>query len=160
MLTKDQLQDALLVAIRNLKEKDGSLLRNDANERAITHKLAEYLEPHFSENGGWDIDCEYNRDEHDTKKLRYLADQTVSQEDTDGQTVFPDIIVHHREQKGRTANLLVVEVKKSRSREGTDRDKKKLRAFKTDPNLEYQFAVSIVLKVGDEWEGAPTIDFV
>ena len=95
-----------------------------------------------------------------TKKLRHRADELVKKEDTDASTVFPDIIVHHREKRGRTANLLVVEVKKSNNREGVDQDKEKLRAFKTDTDLEYQFAASVVLKVGDKWQDEATIEFI
>ena len=46
-------------AIRALLVKDQDLLALQANERSISHKLAEYLRKEIGEE--YDVDCEYNR---------------------------------------------------------------------------------------------------
>jgi hypothetical protein len=54
--------------------------------------------------------------------------------------VYPDIIVHKR---GRTSNLLVIEVKKGSSPVGRQCDLEKLDAYRRQ--LKYEFAVAITL---------------
>jgi hypothetical protein len=70
-----------------------------------------------------------------TKRLRNPQAEQCPTDDTDAQTIYPDIIVHHRG-KGNE-NLLVIEAKKSSSRLGTDRDKEKLEAFGQQLGYEY-----------------------
>jgi hypothetical protein len=48
----------LEAAIISLLEEDHYLIQNNVSERAITHKLAEYLQKEFPE---YKVDCEYNR---------------------------------------------------------------------------------------------------
>ena len=48
----------LEIALSELIERDSFLFEADANERSITHKLAEYLQAQFQD---WNVDCEYNR---------------------------------------------------------------------------------------------------
>ena len=155
MVTKNWVRGKLEAAIQELKAKDWRLLENDANERAITHKLAQFLDPLFP---GWDVDCEYNKDGHKPKRLMTLSVRKERLDNTDGASVFPDIIVHHRGKKGAASNLIVIEVKKSSSRENTNRDIEKLRAFKGE--LKYQFAVSMVLEVKHRWAEDAQIEFM
>ena len=96
-----------------LGERD--LLEADANERSITHKLAEYLQGVFPE---WNVDCEYNRLGDKIKRLP--AAQPSSTDDTQGRSIFPDIIVHRRR---TNENLLVVEVKKTTNKLLGDEEK-------------------------------------
>jgi CRISPR/Cas system-associated exonuclease Cas4 (RecB family) len=107
-------------------------LLTDVNERSLTHKLAEYLEAGFA---GWDVDCEYNRN-HETPKVLHLVGSETRTDNTDAKTVFPDIIVHERV---TDYNLLVIEVKKSTSRETDHRDLAKLQLFRGE--LGYRYAV-------------------
>jgi hypothetical protein len=77
-----------------------------------THRLALYLQDTFK---GWDVDCEYNRNRYDTKKLImgddiHLKVETTQTDDEQGKTVYPDIIVHRR---GTDHNLLVSEVQRT-----------------------------------------------
>ena len=111
-------------AEEKLRRTDRFLLRNDVNERSITHKLAQHLEKYFR---GWDVDCEYNRvgTELMTKRLRSPGAEQCHTDDTDAQTIYPDIIVHRRGKENQ--NLLVIEAKKSSSRSGTSRDEEKPR---------------------------------
>lgn len=134
------VRSALKSALQELLEIDGHLLKTDCNERSITHRLAVHLAKHFPNH---DIDCEYNRDGHDTKKLQLSKmPSMVSTDASDAATVFPDVIVHVR---GCSCdNLLVVELKKSSSSVNSDRDLEKLRAFKRQ--LGYTFAVHVVVE--------------
>lgn len=142
----NNIERSVQVALDRLFDRDAELLRNDLNERTITHKLAEYLEPEFP---GWNVDCEYNRNHNQTKRLRSLASKVASIDNTDGISVFPDIIVHKRM---TDENLLVIEVKKSTSRESSDFDKQKLLAFKEE--LKYQHALFLHVTTGNKEPGA------
>lgn len=149
-MKSEQIQTAIKGALEALMRHDRYLLEIDANERTISHRLALYLESYFE---GWDVDCEYNRNHDDTKRLELEARQ-VSDEDLEAVTVYPDIIVHKR---STDENLLVIEIKKSSSREDVNYDYKKLRGFKTE--LGYIRAVFICLKVGGD-AGLKTVDYV
>ena len=45
----EDIKNSLQKAIKKLKQKDCLLLKNDANERSISHKLAEYLQQEFQD---------------------------------------------------------------------------------------------------------------
>ena len=128
-------------AIVNLYRYDRELLEVDANERSITHKLAEHLQKEFPE---WHVDCEYNRRGFDTKKLLEnisFPTENNSSDDTEARTVFPDIIVHKRT---TPLNLLVIEVKKDNNNDSTI-DIQKLMAFGHDQNYCYRFGLFVRL---------------
>jgi hypothetical protein len=61
-----RLERQVIQAAESLVTHDGYLLACDLNERSITHKFAEHLQRKFPE---WNVDCEYNRDYHDPKRL-------------------------------------------------------------------------------------------
>jgi hypothetical protein len=61
--------------------------------------------------------------------------------------VFPDIIVHRRQQK---ENLLVIEAKKSGN--ANDLDRKKLHAFMSDNHYEYAFAVLLSFDTSESYD--------
>jgi hypothetical protein len=124
-------------AIKIFLEKDIILLKNDSSERSITHKLACYLEKYFPK---WDVDCEYNRNLIDTKKLK---DTCKNSSDENGSPVFPDIIIHKRMTK---KNYVVIEVKKTTNPESDECDIQKLEAFINE--LGYQYGLFIRFKVG------------
>ena len=133
-------------AIGKLLAKDGFLIRNDVNERSITHWLASHLQREFP---SWQVDCEYNRNHEDPKTLCLPRRNDLGSDDTHARTVFPDIIVHSR---NRDDNLLVMEVKKSTNPDpqSEEFDKRKLKAFKKE--LGYRFAVFISLATDGEAE--------
>ena len=148
-MEKIYIEKAINHALEKLILSDSDLLIYDANERSISHRLAIYLENSFQ---GWNVDCEYNRDEHNSKRLQLPPKDTKS-DDIEAKTVFPDIIVHKR---GTNQNLLVIEMKKStnsQGEEGKKFDLQKLKAFKTQ--LNYKFAIFIELgpklKTSIEW---------
>lgn len=135
--TKVAIRRALDAALDALLERDAYILETDANERAISHRLAIYLEQHFPD---WNVDCEYNRNHDDPKRLK-VPRQDVPNDDTQARTVFPDIIIHKRD---TDENLVVIEIKKTTSQEPDDFDLRKLNAFKEQ--LGYKYAVFV--KVG------------
>lgn len=94
-----RITHCLDIALGHLFACDANLLRQDASEWAIAHRLAVYLEPQLS---GWNIDCEYNRKGYGLDPKRNHDDRAIR----------PDIIVHHRGHGSPAHNLLVVEMKK------------------------------------------------
>ena len=138
----DAVREGLLAALRTFGLRDSYLLRHDLHERTLTHKLAEYIQPLFPD---WNVDCEYNRDGHDPKRVRIAAPAPLHEDE--GSNVFPDIIIHRR--GTNEYNILVLEAKKSR--DGGDgineRDRQKVEAFIAD--LKYRYGALVVFHVGD-----------
>jgi hypothetical protein len=137
----EQPPGALVVlALSDLLENDEYLLFRDVNERSITHRFAMYLQTYFED---WDVDCEYNRDGVDPKRLGHLG-LNPGEADDQAQTVFPDVIVHRR---GTNANFLVMEFKKSTNPADRNADVRKLREYKAQ--LGYQYALFVELGIGE-----------
>ena len=132
-----QIEDALNRAIGTFVECDSHLLAADANERSISHRIAIYLE---QEMPGYNVDCEYNRDGFDVKRLQ-LAPSLTSTDNDEAVTVFPDIIVHRRGNNDQ--NLLVVEMKKAAAGSNLTYDRQKLHAFQRD--LKYTWAAHLII---------------
>ncbi|NIJ79283.1 hypothetical protein [Xanthomonas cannabis] len=128
-------------ALSELLVNDPDLLGIDANERSITFRFAMYLQQYFT---GWTVDCEYNRDGVEPKRLGHLELYPDS-EDDEAKTVFPDVIVHRRQTK---ENLLVLEFKKSTSRVDRQIDLRKLRGYKQQ--LGYEHALFVEVGTGGE----------
>jgi hypothetical protein len=135
--TEDEIRSAVSAAIAALCADDRHLLDANASERSMSHMLAVHLISRFP---GYEIDCEYNRDGFDVKKLM-LSDRSVTVDQLDAVTVFPDIIVHKRGRQDQ--NLLVLEMKKASSAVAHDHDMEKLSAFKSE--LKYRFAALVVI---------------
>lgn len=124
-------------ALDKLFELDAHILEADASERSMSHRLAVHLMPELP---GYDIDCEYNRDGFDVKRLElYGRDNT--DENMEAVTVFPDIVVHRR--GTNDTNLLVIEMKKGSSIISSEYDMLKLRAFRRELNYRYAAHVTI-----------------
>lgn len=136
-MDKKVVENKLTRAYQRLVRDDIYLFTADVNERSITHKLAEYLQVEFFE---YHVDCEYNRDGIDPKKLDFSVSTTQS-DDTEASTVYPDIIVHHR---GTSNNIVVIEAKKLNI--NLDLDRNKLRLYKD--RLGYQYAYAVVFPIG------------
>ena len=117
---------AVLSALRQLLSEDAYLLENDANERSISHRFGIYLQLQLPQ---WHVDCEYNRDGVEPKRIRFLG-LSPDDEDTEGRTVFPDIVAHIRDTR---QNYLVIEIKKSTSTVDRSVDFDKLRRVQTEP---------------------------
>lgn len=155
---KDKIKEIIYSCIEELYTKDSDLLFNDVSERAITHKLAEYLQTRFPE---YHVDCEYNRDyergKGEPKYLNIIREQApyrkheIRADNLDTLlevSTYPDIIVHRRLTNEK--NLIVIEVKKDNSRITEDFDLIKLRAFTSkndENNYKYKFGVFIELPI-------------
>lgn len=144
-MTAKQVYDCLNRAIAALFREDSYLLKVDASERSISHRLAVHLTSEFPD---YDVDCEYNREGFDVKRLALSPQPTQSDEDS-AVTVFPDIVVHRRGTNDH--NLIVLEMKKESSTVSAEHDNKKLSAFVRE--MGYVYAVHITVGI-DPW-GAP-----
>jgi len=136
-MNKSQLEGKIDSAINMLIENDSHLLAIDINERSISHRLALYLQQQFI---GWDVDCEYNRNGDDTKRLFlsahiHMPDDKVQTNNTKGEIVIPDIIIHHR---GTNDNLLVIEMKKTSSNVSNEFDLFKLKEYGNQLGYKYR----------------------
>lgn len=148
-LSADQLEylgrhppgKAVALALSELLAYDHDLLDINANERSITFRFAMYLQPRFP---GWTVDCEFNRDGVEPKRLGHLELYPDS-EDEEAKTVFPDVIVHRR---GAAQNYLVLEFKKSTSRVDRQIDLRKLRGYKDQ--LGYKHALFVEVGAGGQ----------
>ena len=67
-----------------LFEKDRYLFINNVNERSISHMLAFYLKFQFK---NWDVDCEYNKNHEDPKRIKNLNYQLKEHEKKELETV-------------------------------------------------------------------------
>src|SRR3972149_6618027 len=136
-MTQGEMERIVTKCLDKLFRKDLPLLQNDVSERAITHKLAEYLQDRFPE---LNVDCEYNRNFElgpgaskilnvlrDEWQTRIRAGSEMEEDDLLAISTYPDIIVHRR--LTNTENLLVIEVKKRNSKVGHNHDHKKLAVF-------------------------------
>ena len=143
-LDPDEIRSKFKSALYKFLQCDLVLLEINVNERTITHKLAEHLQQEFP---GYDVDCEYNRHINERKKLPIPPHNFKGPDlwhDTGAKTVYPDIVVHRRMSD---ENLLVIEAKKSSSKDDPDWDKAKLKAFKGE-NYNYRMAIFVSFRVG------------
>jgi hypothetical protein len=138
IMTDDQVQNGVAIAIESLKGEAPALDFQSVHERSTAHRLAVQLEPHFKT---WNVDCEYDRDGQLQKSLMGIA-QCNSRKATDG--ILPDIIVHHRRGQGQDHNLLVVEHKKNEEEDTCD--KRKLELL-TAPSRRYQDQVGLYINI-------------
>ena len=121
---------AVFNALKQLFDRDATLLIINVSERTIAAKLAEYLGPYLP---NLDVDVEYNR-------MGIIPKRIMLNTDADG--VYPDIIVHSRM---TTNNLLAIELKKSSNPEPKELDISKLKAYRQQ--LGYSYALFIRLGV-------------
>lgn len=136
-MSQQQIESCLDRALDELFVADYHLLDVDSSERSISHRLAVHLIREFP---NYDVDCEYNRDGFDVKRLQ-LSERNTSDDSADAVTVFPDIVIHRRGTNKH--NLLVIEVKKGSSNISHDYDIKKLTAFRQE--LSYMFAAHVIV---------------
>ncbi len=135
------LLETLGRALHTLVEKDGFLLQNATNERAISFRLAMHLQALFPD---WDVDCEYNCWETPCRPMRHMITPTDAAA-TEARTIYPDIAIHRR---GTAENLAAIEIAKSTSRFGKHQDIKKLKAYQQQ--MGYRHAVLLTVGVGDD----------
>lgn len=174
MLSEKQTETYFKQAVEELYKNDGYLFDPDhgLHEQTVSHRLAVYLERRFLKNKTFrtcnlSVDCEYNRNRDDCKKLYgpcmdcrescrikelktpFVYDRRSYSDARDfvrsypeGKPCRPDIIIHQRGENHPT-NILIVEVKKNSNRENGHKtvDLIKLSAFtcrKGDSEYQYQ----------------------
>ena len=142
------IDDIVKRAIEEFIEEQSELLKDDVNEQTISHQLAiklAYLFPDYH------IDCEYNRNGNDVKKLIYAVS---SKSKPKKRNIVPDIIVHKRHTNN---NLLAIEIKKTTNPEDSIKDLNKLAAFKEQ--LGYKHTLFVRFKTGISTPGIDEFDF-
>ena len=122
-------------AVKSFYATDQYLLDNGLNERTITCRFAYHLQHQFPD---WNVDCEYNR-LGEMPKMLDLPKDSVTWDDTEAKTVFPDIIIHKRGQAW--PNLLVIEMKKRGL--SADFDYQKLKAYQEQIGYKYSCFIEI-----------------
>ncbi len=157
------VRDAFQKALELLFAHDGYLIYNDISERSISHKLGCYMQQKFK---FFDVDCEYNGNvdaENNKKFITILREMLVMlkrtkktdpDQDLLSRYVYPDIIVHCR--GTNEENILIVEVKKTTSKESTEYDFEKLQRYTSEKysnNLNYMLGVLVI--VGNNLNGQP-----
>lgn len=130
----EEIKNKLDISIGILFKNDSFLLRYNANERSVSHKLVEYLQVQFPD---WNVDCEYNRNGLYKKELEGIS-ECSKQRNTD--RIFPDIIIHLR---NTNKNLLVIEIKTKN--QDSICDIRKLELF-TSQNGEYRYILGAFIK--------------
>lgn len=138
IMTEIQVKEAVTSAIGTLKKESPELDFGNIHERSTAHRLAVHLEPHFNT---WNVDCEYDRNEQLQKKLNGIEDCRSRRETN---RILPDIIIHHRQARGREHNLLVIELKKNAQEDACDRKKLELL---TEPSGQYQYQLGLYVHI-------------
>ena len=138
-----EIKEKVIIALQCFYSNDAYLIEYQVAERALTHKLAEYLQKLFPD---YNVDCEYNKvGDGDPKRIDLLmAAQRDCPKDcnkcaANKCVVFPDIIVHKR---GRDENILVIEAKTAWSGQAQVNDYKKLQALIDSGEYHYQLGVA------------------
>lgn len=72
-IVESRVEEALDIYLK----EDSYLLNVNANERSITHKLAEYLQQEFP---GYNVDCEYNKDVDNRGKTKEIKIENEEKE--------------------------------------------------------------------------------
>ena len=138
----EEIKDAIKTSLDEFFQNEQDLIDVDANERSISFKIASYIQKHVSSD--WNVDCEYNRDGNDTKRLEIPITNTGT-DDTRGSTVYPDIIIHKRRKK---ENLLIIEIKKSSL--DYEFDKKKITSFLSSDKYYYKFGLMLIIHMDNK----------
>lgn len=126
----------VVTTLQEFYARERFLLDKEAGERALTHRLAVYVERHFP---GWEVDCDYDR--LGERTLRLPRGTIVSTDDHLAKSVYPDIVVH---QRAIPTNLLAIEVRKATNHQPLDHDQHKLQAL-TDPHLWFAYWIGLLL---------------
>ena len=135
-----EINGKLKTSLDLLYQHDLFLLEKDLAETSISHRLALYLQQTFD---AWHVDCEYNRDLDNPKRLN-------------NDLVLPDIIIHRR---GTRDNLAVILIKKmSRTPKVKQDDLNKLKKYKEQKG--YLYAVFLEIGTGSKDCGKYSFKYV
>lgn len=140
MIDRNTIERIVRSAIDELIENDRYLLEMDAQEEAVSGRLAAYIDKSDSIAGPLRVTTEYNRHGDAIKQL-LLPRLNRRNGDWSVRNVRPDIIVH--EPGNDKNNLLVLEVKKPG--QPLHFDRVKLEAYLSQ--LHYAYAAHVVLGI-------------
>ncbi|MHA1727972.1 MAG: hypothetical protein ACTSWY_04495 [Promethearchaeota archaeon] len=180
-MDRSDLESCLKWTLKQFREKDWILLKNNVSERCIAHKIAEYLNIYLKEkhdntikSQDLSVDCEYNRFYTDSKRIDNKDNQiydifreklknrklekVIDIKELMFELVTPDIIIHKRDYCKN--NLCVIEIKKdtdSRSIKGIIKDEARIHAFMNDPDFSYDFGVFIKFYTEKNYKKYPDI---
>jgi len=135
---KKSVDNCLDIFMKN----DIFLLENNVDERTISHRLAFYLQSEIPE---MHVDCEYNREGFEIKKIS-------NPKWAKPRGIYPDIIIHERGKNSN--NILVVEIKKQENKE-IENDEIKLKEF-TSENYGYNFGLLLIFNTKENSKTRPT----
>ena len=139
--TSFPLSECVPTAIRAFNDSEMHLIKNDLSERCICARFAMYLSKAIENTPFSDyyVDVEYNRGAlGDTKIAKIL----------DGRKIVCDLIVHKRGYDEQTGfdNLICIEMKKTTSKTGTDKDEERLSALTSwDRGFRYKLGYMILI---------------
>jgi hypothetical protein len=164
-MDRSSVETNIQTAVEKLLHHDLYLLTHDVSERAITHKIAEYLQPLFrnsNRNNNYDVDCEFNRQIGDElgdepKNIfvcRVKYESIFGSLNQELQNVFieselieriisPDIIIHERGVNSK--NLCIIEVKKVGNNSQWDNLKLEAYTDRSENTLHYQHGFHLIL---------------
>ncbi len=149
----EQLKTAVQESVNKFIVSDSHLLKINAHEQTISHRIALYLENFFNNDSQpLHVDCEYNRREESIKKLISNLSEfkgcccnnrckkvTEQKDKLVSLNIRPDIIVHSRGDNKN--NKIIIEIKKSAL---CNFDLFKLKEFtKMDNEYDYQLGCFI-----------------
>lgn len=126
MCDREKIHLRLHRALERLYDHDLQLIHLEVHERTTAARLAIYLQEEFPL---WNVDCEYNRDGVNAKRIQE-------------ERIFPDVIVHRRDTQ---ENLLAIEMKGHWSNRDRDDDYHKL-TYLTGPEYGYSVGAHIELE--------------
>jgi len=138
-----KIQKVVENCLETFMKKDIFLLEHDVDERTVSHRLAFYLQSEIPEIH---VDCEYNREGFEIKKIsgpKWIKPRNI----------YPDIIVHER--GSNSSNILIVEVKKYGNRD-IENDEIKLKAF-TSEQYHYNFGLLVVIYTKENSKNDPIL---
>lgn len=137
------LIEYVFASLRLLYKNDNYLIlnytkeetENHVNERSIVFRFAYYLQVMLNDDSkyaDYDLDCEYNRNGSDVKRLMALCNGT-----------YPDVILHKR--GNNLNNVMVIETKGYWNKDQRN-DEKKLKGFTSlQDHYKYKFGLAILL---------------
>lgn len=121
-------------ALKELIEKDNSIIKLRVKEECINHKFAIYIEKFLNEVNNletkYDVDLEYNKSLDNPKKIVNIEGRDIP--------IRPDILVHKR-QNPDEYNLIAIEVKKDYT---NNHDLAKIKGLLKDFNYTFGFLIS------------------
>jgi hypothetical protein len=131
--------DKVVAVLVELYAREAFLFEHDLGERALTHRLAVYLERQFPD---FEVDCDFDR--LGPRTLNLPRGSIVSTDDHLGKSIYPDIVVH---QRAVPNNLLAVEVRKAGNHQPVEHDRHKLRTL-TDPHIWFAYWIGALVILG------------